>query len=414
MALKAILVILDGIGDIPYKKLGGKTVLEATPTKNLDRLAEMGITGMCHSIDYGRTPGSDTAHLALLGYDPCECYFGRGAFEAMGADMDLSKSSVAFRTNFATVDDDLRVLDRRAGRNIPEAQDIAKVVNQVKLKTAEDVRIEFKATTEHRGVLILHGENLSREVSDVDPHQVGERIHDAKPLTDEPSAVRTANILNELTYSIHRALKDLPLNDIRKQKGDLPVNVVLARGAGQLPDVKPLNEIYGIKTGFIAGTALIKGVCRAVGMEQISVEGVTGSYDTNFKGKALGAIRGFKKYDFILLHVKATDNASHDKNIELKQEMISKADEMIGLLLEQLDLDVTTIAVTGDHTTPCRSGDHTGEPCPLAIYSPLGRVDAVQTFGERACTQGGLGHVIGSKLTPILMNFIRRMPKFGA
>jgi len=194
MGRKALILIGDGMGDRPVSQLGGKTPLEVAQTPNLDRIAREGECGLMDPIAPGIRAGSDTSHLAILGYDPFECYTGRGPFEALGIGMDVKPGDIAFRCNFATVDEDLVVLDRRAGRIREGTHELAEALNE-EIGEIEGVRCIVKESVEHRAALILRGEGLGDKVSDVDPHETGRKIHEAEG-EDEPSR-RAARVLNE-------------------------------------------------------------------------------------------------------------------------------------------------------------------------------------------------------------------------
>ena len=162
--MKVLLIVSDGLGDRPIRELGGRTPLQAANTPNLDHVAKIGCCGIMDTISPGIPPGSDTAHLAIFGYDPYECYTGRGAFEALGMGINIKPGDVAFRANFATLEareSGLLVRDRRAGRRLPEGDRLAEKLNQYRLKTAKDVEFRFEHSVEHRGVLVLSGPGLS-------------------------------------------------------------------------------------------------------------------------------------------------------------------------------------------------------------------------------------------------------------
>src|SRR5215470_17317875 len=177
---RAVLLVVDGMADRPLIDHDYKTPLEYANTPNMDRLAKAGLLGQMDPISPGVRPGSDVANLAILGYEPSRYYTGRGALEAIGAGLNLSPTDVAFRCNFATVDDDFRVEDRRAGRIRKGTSKLAKTVDAIKIDGVPGVKTTFKATVEHRGVLVLRGDKLSRMVSDVDPKEEGSKIGVAK------------------------------------------------------------------------------------------------------------------------------------------------------------------------------------------------------------------------------------------
>ena len=413
--LKAILLIGDGMADRPLKELNWKTPLETAEKPHMDKIARDGICGIMDPLSPGLPPGSDTATLALLGYDPFKVYSGRGALEAIGSGVDVPSGAVAFRCNFATVDDQLVILDRRAGRiSNEDASKLAESLQKVKLKKFENVEFVFKNTVQHRAVLVLKGRNFSTAVSDSDPEKTGVKVLEVKPTAKTVEAEFTAHVLNELLRQFHGILKDHPVNKDRVKRGLLPANIVLCRGAGTIPNIKAISKIYDVKTACVGAVPLVRGVCKAAGMDLINVKGATGTPQTDYMAKAEATVRILKEYDFVLLHVKATDVASHDGNFKQKIEIIEKIDEMLEYLLNNIDLDSTYIAVTADHTTSCLTRDHEGDPVPLAIFGPHVRKDEVEKYDERSCARGGLNRIRGRDLMPILMNLIEKVKKFGA
>ncbi|MCD6370173.1 MAG: 2,3-bisphosphoglycerate-independent phosphoglycerate mutase, partial [Thermoplasmata archaeon] len=252
---KAILVILDGAGDRANEKLGYKTPLEYASTPNLDSIAKKSMVGLMDPIAPGIRAGSDTSHLNILGYDPYEVYTGRGPFEAAGLDMDLKPGDIAFRCNFSTVDENLVVLDRRAGRIKEGTRELAEALNRMKI---EDVEFFVKEGVEHRAALVMRGPGLSPFVSDVDPHEKGVKIHEAKPLKEE--AQKTARLLNLFVKKSYKILKEHPLNKRREAEGKLPANILLPRGAGMAPHLENFQKKYGMKGACVVGTPLIRGI----------------------------------------------------------------------------------------------------------------------------------------------------------
>jgi len=413
--LKAILIIADGMADRPLKKLDWKTPLEAAHKPSLNQIAKTGVCGIMDPISPGLPPGSDTATLALLGYDALKVYSGRGAFEAIGSGVNVLPGDVAFRCNFATVDNNLVVLDRRAGRiSNEDASKLAESLQKIKLTKYSNAVFFFKNTIQHRVALVIRGPKLSTAVSDSDPEQVGQKISEIKPLDESREAKLTAEILNELMQKFHEVLKQHAVNKERVKRGLPPANIILCRGAGTIPNIKPLSQTYGISAVCIGAAPLIRGVCKAAGMKLIDVKGATGTPQTDFMAKAKATVQALKTNDFVLLHVKATDVASHDGNIKQKIELIEKIDSMLGYVLNNIDLGSTYLAVTADHTTSSLTRDHEGDPVPIAITGPYVRCDDVEKYDERACAKGGLNRIRGVDLMPILMNLIGKTKKFGA
>lgn len=402
------------MADWPIKELKWKTPLEVANKPSLNQIAKTGICGIMDVIAPGIPPGSDTATLALLGYDPLKFYSGRGAFEAIGSGINVLPGDVAFRCNFATVDENFNVLDRRAGRIAnEEAAKLAKSLQKVKLEKSS-AKFLFQNTIQHRAALVIRGPNISAAVSDSDPEKVGEKVLEVKPLDGSAQAKFTAEILKELSQKFHEVLKEHPVNRKRAEKGLPPANMVLFRGAGTIPRISSISEIYDVKAACVAAVSLIRGVCKVAGMKLIDVRGATGTTQTDFVAKAKETIQTLKEHDFVLLHVKAPDVTSHDGKIWQKIEVIEKIDYMLGYLLNNLDLGSSYLAVTADHTTSSMTGKHEGDPVPIAITGPYVRSDDVQEFDERSCAKGGLNRIRGVDLMPILMGFLGKTRKFGA
>ena len=411
MCAHVFFIVCDGMADRPIEELDGKTPLEFANTPWLDKLSEIGINGIMHTLGTpGIVPGSDTAHLALFGYDPHVYYSGRGAFEATGVGLEVKEGDVALRGNFATVDEDFNVLDRRAGRYVPEGDQLAEVVNGCKVSEAPDVEVIIKHATQHRCAVILRGPGLSFKISDTDPHATNEKVKTSKPLDDSAEAKKTANIVNALTQKFHELLKDHSLNKQRQERGDLPANIIILRGAGQVPDVKPLDQLYGIKSAVLSTNALYRGVAQSVGMEYIPVNEKKDDY-TFLADKALEL---FEQYDLFFIHVKDTDNASHDGKVEEKVKVIERIDKMIGHLMPKVENNEAYICVTVDHTTSVKAKDHVGDDVPVVIAGPEVRSDSVRSFSERACAMGGLNRIRGFDIMPILMSFLKKTPMFGS
>ncbi|MEM3703366.1 MAG: 2,3-bisphosphoglycerate-independent phosphoglycerate mutase [Candidatus Bathyarchaeia archaeon] len=411
--MRALLIIGDGMADRPSRELGWKTPLEVAHKPSMDHIASAGVCGIMDPIAPGISPGSDAATLALLGYNALKVYSGRGALEALGSGIDVLDGDVCFRCNFATVNEDFTVLDRRAGRIADaDASKLAESLQKVKLSNSS-IEFLFMNTVQHRAVLVLRGLKLSSAVSNSDPGTVGKKVLEIKPLDNSLEAKITAGVLNELMRSFHKVLKKHPVNKDRAEHGLPPANIVLFRGAGTIPKIKPLSEIYGLEALCVAAVPLVRGVCKVAGMQLLSVDGATGTPQTNFIGKAKATVQALEMGDFVLLHVKAPDVASHDGNVKQKIEIIEKIDSALSYILNKADLSETYVALTADHTTSCVTKSHEGDPVPIAIMGPYVRCDDVEKFDERTCAKGGLGRIRGKDLMPILMNFIGKAKKFG-
>lgn len=411
--MKGLLVIADGLGGRPTDTPEGKTCLQAARTPHLDELACRGAVGLLDPIGPGVRPGSDTAHLSIFGYDPYREYPGRGVFEAVGVGIEVQEGDICFRTNFATVDEEFVVRDRRAGR-IQEGQEkLERALRALRPRSASDVEVLFKASTEHRGALVLRGPDLSPAITEADPHETGRPVREVLPTEDTPQARRTAQIVGEIIRQSHEVLKDLPLNKEREAQGLPPANILLPRGASTVPRFETLPERFRVQGVVIAAGALYIGVGKLLGLEHKRAEGATGGVDSNVLSKAKLAVAELADgKDFAFVHMKGTDSAGHDHNAEVKIKYIEKVDEALGYLLERLDWGETHLAFTGDHSTPIVYGDHTSEPVPVVFVGPNVLPDDVREFSEKGAQQGGLGRFSG-RVVPMLAGYNNWLKKLG-
>lgn len=408
--MPVLLIVVDGLSDRP---VNGKTPLSVARKPNLDRLAEIGINGIMDTIAPGIRPGSDTSHLALLGYNPYKYYSGRGPIEAAGVGIDVQPGDVAFRANFATVEGDgsvfdKTVVDRRAGR-IEDTTELIKALREIELP----VELLIERGTGHRAAVVFRGEGLSDKVGDTDPKAVGKKVKRCVPLADDEKARRTAEIVNEFMQKAHEVLENHPLNRERAERGLLKANALLLRGAGEMPHIPSFEERTGLKLCVIAATALIKGVGKIVGADVITPEGATGNKNTNLEAKVRAAMNALENYDVILLHIKATDELGHDGDFEGKKAFIEKLDESIAPLLE-LNFSENCLILTADHSTPVRVRDHTADPVPVVVVHEDVRRDEVRTFSEFEAYKGGLCRIRGMDLLNIALDLLNLAKKFGA
>lgn len=412
---KGIIFIGDGMGGRPVRELDGQTTLEAQETPALDRIAREGACGLMDPIAPGIPAGSDTAHMAILGYDPHTYYRGRGPFEARGVGIDVLPGDVAFRCNFSTVEG-RKVVDRRAGR-IKEGTDQLAAAIAEQVPAIEDVHVIFRPSVEHRAALVLRGPGLSHEISEVDPHDPGVDYLDSEPLpgaVDPEAAAKTARILNAFTARAYEVLDNHPVNRQRRAEGLLPANIALPRGAGTAVDLQPLSERYGLPAAMIVEVDLVRGLGRYLRMDVIEVEGATGGQDTDELAIAQAVVAALESHDFILANIKAPDLGGHDGNCPMKMEAIAKVDRALAYILEHVDFDCTTVMITADHCTPCSVEDHSGDAVPVAFFGYGVRPDDVDRYGERACGKGIMGHLRGMEIMHVLTNMMGRAEKFGA
>jgi 2,3-bisphosphoglycerate-independent phosphoglycerate mutase len=416
MKRKSIIVIQDGVGDRPVEVLGGKTPLEAANTPALDEVANNGICGLMDPVAPGVRVGTDVGHLALFGLDPYQDYYGRGPIEAAGIGLSLQEGDVAFRVNFATIDEDYTVIDRRAGRIREGVEKLASEVDGLEIDTTQGpVKVIFRPATEHRAVLVLRGEGLSDGVNDSDPlaGHVGEKIKTVQPLEDTREARKTAEAINKLTQVVHELFKKHPVNIQREREGLPPANVILVRSPGKLAKIKQVTERYGIKGACITAEDTIKGAARMAGYSVYWEPGMTASLDTDTGLKGRLALKALQENDLVYIHIKGTDLCGHDNRPEEKVKLIEKVDKMVELILRNIPEDVY-VALTADHSTPCETGIHTGEPVPIAIKGSGVRRDSVHFYNEIDCACGGLNRINGVDFFMTIADLMGITHKYGS
>lgn len=386
---KIVLLVMDGLGGLPRDE-DGLTELEAARTPNLDRLAAEGICGLHEPVGPGITPGSGPSHLALFGYDPIAYQVGRGALSAMGIGFDLTPKDVAARGNFATVDEDGRVTDRRAGRISDELN--RELCARLREITLPDVEVFVETVAEHRFLLVLRGEGLSSQVSDTDPQQVAEFPEEAQ--VEDPAATKTARLVRAFVDRAREVLSDQPA-----------ANMVLLRGFARRPDWPSIEEVFGLRAAAIAAYPMYRGLARLLGMAALEAEDALDAEVEVLE-------RNWADYDFFYVHAKDTDSEGEDGDFEGKVAEIERVDAVVPRIM-RLEPDV--VIVTGDHSTPSVLRYHSWHPVPVLIWSRHCRCDTVDRFGERACMAGGLGSRIpATALMPIAVANALRMDKYGA
>jgi 2,3-bisphosphoglycerate-independent phosphoglycerate mutase len=386
---KIVLLVMDGLGGLPRDE-DGLTELEAARTPNLDRLAAEGICGLHEPVGPGITPGSGPSHLALFGYDPLVYQVGRGALSAMGIGFDLTPKDVAARGNFATVDEDGRVTDRRAGRISDELN--RELCARLREITLPDVEVFVETVAEHRFLLVLRGEGLSSQVSDTDPQQVAEFPEEAQ--VEDPAATKTARLVRAFVDRAREVLSDQPA-----------ANMVLLRGFARRPDWPSIEEVFGLRAAAIAAYPMYRGLARLLGMAALEAEDALDAEVEVLE-------RNWADYDFFYVHAKDTDSEGEDGDFEGKVAEIERVDAVAPRIM-RLEPDV--VIVTGDHSTPSVLRYHSWHPVPVLIWSRHCRCDTVDRFGERACMAGGLGSRIpATALMPIAVANALRMDKYGA
>ncbi len=391
---KCVLLIIDGLGDLPVPGLDGKTPLEAASTPVLDRLSAGGLYGLVDPIIPGEIPNTHSGAGMLLGLLPEQAgRLKRGPVEASGAGRVLMAGEIAVRANFATLEprnDALWVTDRRAGRITSGADELAALLSDVDL--GDDVHANLVATDQHRGVLVLSGPGLDASVSNTDPGDgaMPAALKTCRPLS--PEAELTAGKINRFIDEAHRRLVDHPINIARISDGKPPANGLITRGAGARFSLDNILHAHGINAAVVSGCNTVRGLGRVFGFDTVSDPRFTAALDTDLEAKLAAVQSALRDHDMVYLHVKAPDICSHDRNPLAKRDFLQRLDAALAPLLETEAI----IAIAADHTTDSNSGFHTADPVPALISqsgsgqssSPVN--SAPVKFGEAACRHGNM------------------------
>ncbi len=388
---KIFLVVLDGLGGLP---LNGKTELDTALKPNLDALAARSACGLHIPVATGITPGSGPGHLSLFGYDPVEWQIGRGVLEALGLGIELRKTDIAIRINYATIKDGI-IQDRRAGR-IPTDEN-RKITERLQenIQKIDDAEVIFAPGMEHRFAAVLRfPEPLPKGsacIKDTDPQKEGKTPVPVTPET--PEAGRVAKVVEKLISGITDIIKNEP-----------KANFILLRGFSQVPDIPHFNDVYGLKPLCIAVYPMYRGLAKLIGMDAPPLKG-------DIREELDFLKKNYNDYDFFFMHVKKIDSYGEDGNFQGK---VSKIEEFDTFLPEILSLNPDVIMITGDHSTPSVMKSHSWHPVPVLLKSPYVLGDTCKAFSERECLKGELGIFPTVNLMPLALANAGRLKKFGA
>ena len=385
--MKYIVVLGDGMADRPIEELNGKTPLQAANTPVMDELAGKGIVGLAHTIPEGMSPGSDTANLAVLGYNPRLYYTGRSPLEALSIGVDMKELDVALRCNIVTVsDDDLpyeekTIIDHSSSEISTE--DAAVLLDAVRKELETDI-YKFYVGTSYRHLTIWDEGSV---VPLTPPHDIlGKVIGSYLPKEEA---------LKEMMKKSYDILNNHPLNVARAEKGLNKANSIWFWGAGTKPCLTSFYEKTGKKGVMISAVDLLKGIAIGAEMKVIEVEGADGTLHTNYEGKAQAAVDALLKddYDFAYIHVEAPDEMGHQGSLERKLKAIEFLDErVIKVVKEQMDAsgEDYRMLVTPDHPTPIVLRTHTPDPIPFLLYDSTKQRRRIGFYNEKEAMESGI------------------------
>jgi len=394
---KYAVLIGDGMADQPMPELGERTPLQAARTPNMDLMASRGRSGMVRNVPTGMSPGSDVAILSILGYDPGIYYTGRAPLEAARLGIHLSKDQTAFRCNLITVEGG-NIVDYAAGHiSSEEAKELVVFLDQ----RLGDDSIKFYPGMSYRNICVFKGLQPD-EVECTPPHDVM-----GQPMENHLPSGKKSGLLRELMLRSLPLLEQHRVNISRTNRHLNPANMIWLWGQGTTPTMPMFKDRFGLDGGVISAVDLVQGLAKLLGLQCIDVPGATGYYDTNYQGKGDYACRFLRDSDFILVHVEAPDEASHNADLDEKIRSIERFDEMVvGPVYRQLmALPRFRIMVLPDHPTPIRLRTHTSDPVPFVCQGEGIPADDAECYSETDARRSGLEFDHGHEL---IEAFIRR------
>ncbi len=393
--MKYVIVLSDGMAGRPLPELGGRTTLKAARTPVMDALAPVSEIGTASMVPDGMAPGSDTANLAVLGYDPKVYYTGRSPLEALSIGVEMEDTDVSFRCNIVTLSEeegsyeDRVILDHSSDEI--STRDAAVLLEALK-EGLEREGYVFYTGTSYRHLLVQKNGSVAELVP---PHDIlTKRIGEYLP--EDP-------ILREMMEKSYEILFLHPLNEERRKKGLKPANSAWFWGAGRKPSLTPFEERTKKRGVMISAVDLLKGIAVGSGMDRILVEGANGGLHTNYEGKAHAAVEALtrKGYDFAYIHVEAPDEMGHQGIIKDKIAAIEYVDEkVLGVVVKGLEEagEDFRILLLPDHPTPIEARTHTSEPVPYLLYDSTRRMEGAASYDEETAAASGRNWPEGYKL----------------
>ena len=409
--MKHIIILGDGMADLPVERLGGKTLLQYAHKPMMDQLAREGRCGRLITVPEGFPPGSEVANTAILGYDLNKVYEGRGPLEAASIGYEMADDDFAIRCNIITLADGKIITHNGGNLETDDARVLIDYLNEHLAKPINKregcERVKFITGIQYRHLLVIKGGN--KHIVCAPPHDHPNEawrellvkpestvFSDSIADTSRLSPQQTADLINELILKSQELLTAHPYNKAKAAKGERQANSIWPWSGGYRPSMETLMQQYPqVKSGaVISAVDLIQGIGKYAGLRIIKVPGATGLANTNYEGKAQAAIEALEKDDFVFVHVEASDEAGHDGDLELKLKTIEYLDQrLIAPIYNKVNTwdEPVCIAVLPDHLTPVEMRIHVGQPVPFLIWHRGIEPDSVQQYDEVSCVSGGYG-----------------------
>jgi 2,3-bisphosphoglycerate-independent phosphoglycerate mutase len=393
--MKYCVLIIDGAAGWPLVEHGGKTCLELAHTPNLDAMAREGIVGLVRTIPEGMEPNSACACMSVLGYDPKVYYQGRSAIEARSMDLPIGEGEVVFRCNLVSICDGTMRSYSSGFIRTEEAKVLIAALNE-KLGSEE---VQFYPGVSYRHICKIKGHEDTLLATCTPPHNIP-----GKPIGDFLPCGPGSELLRELIMKSEVVFREHPVNVARRVRGDIPATMIwLFWGSGKIPDMPAFKQVYGLDAAMTSGVDLLRGLAKMIGIEILSIPGVTGDMSNDYAAQAAGALEALKRCDMVVIHVEAPDEAAHAGSIDDKIEAIQRVDAEMVSRLRSWDKDSLRVLIMPDHPTPIKIQTHIGEPVPFMLWGAEFVANGAERFTEAEAKNIGIfieqGYNIMAKLT---------------
>ncbi len=417
------------MGDLSTQEKKNRTPLEVAKTPKMDFLAKNGKLGLMYTVGKGIAPESDVAVVSILGYDPLKYDTSRGMLEAFGSGIPLKDGDLALRCNFATIDQQERIIDRRAGRNLTaeDARKLGEAINKTVELESYPAFFEFKSTIGYRAVLVIRSKDkpLSGKITNTDPaymrlEGLGVVKADAElvlkrceAMDQTEEAKISAELVNEFVEKSHSVLNKHEVNKERVTQGKLSANAILTRDAGHLlPKFFDINDRYRSRFVCLADMPVERGISKLAGMNLVDLPQPSGDLKKDCMLRVEKLVDALPSYDCFYIHIKGPDEPGHDGNFDVKTRLIATIDKhFFGNLLQRIKMEDSIFCVTADHATPCKLKAHSDDPVPLLISGNKIESEGHHRFSEKECKKGSLGTLKhGTELMPKLIKLLKSGP----
>ena len=395
--MKYCVLIIDGAAGWALPERDGKTCLELADVPNLDAMAKEGVVGLVRTVPQGMEPSSACACMSVLGYDPKVYYRGRSGIEAKSMDIPVADDEVVFRCNLVAVRDGKMWSYSSGHIDTDEAHALIAALNE---KLGND-KMHFYPGVRYRHICKIKGHDDTLLANCTPPHDIPD-----KPIAEFLPQGTGSDLLRDLMERSEAVLKEHPVNLERQARGDIPATMIwLFWGSGQIPEMPPFKQVYGLGATMTSGVDLLRGLAQMVDMDVLDIPGVTDGPDNDYVAQADGALRALEKYGLVVIHIEAPDEAAHAGSIDDKVEALQIIDKEVVGRIRSWNLDALRVLILPDHPTPIKIQTHTDEPVPFVLWGSGFASNGAKRFTEAEAKNTGVfideGYNIMSRLTRV-------------